>query len=44
MEVSNNKSSSDKQIKAINGQIDEFSKQVIDVQFEARQNKQFLED
>ena len=44
MEVSNNKSSSDKQLKAVKGQIDEVSKQVIDVQFEARQNKQFLED
>ena len=44
MEVFNNKSSSDKQLKAVKGQIDEVSKQVIDVQFEAGQNKQFLED
>ena len=39
MEVFNNKSSSDKQLKAVKGQIDEVSKQVIDVQFEAGQNK-----
>lgn len=31
MEVSNNKSSTDKQIKAVKGQIDEIQKQVIDV-------------
>ena len=39
MEVSNNKSSSEKQFKAVKGQIDEVSKQVIDVQFESGQNK-----
>lgn len=44
MEVTVNKGSAEKQIKAVKSQITELSKQVIDVQFEAGQNKQFLED
>ena len=44
MAVSNNKSSSKKQLKAVKDQVGEISKQYIDIQYEAAQNKQFLED
>ena len=44
MAVSNNKSSSEKQLKAVKDQVGEISKQYIDIQYEAAQNKQFLED
>lgn len=44
MAISNQKSSTEKQFKAIKAQIDIAEKQVIDVQFESDKNKQFLED
>ena len=35
MAISNNKSSSEKQLKALKSQIDEINKQVIDIQYES---------